>query len=100
VRLGTYHGVGNRWTLLPRLQPDNIGLVTIWNDGGASVQFWRSVFERRALATWPMVEARLAPTPVRQGNSIRDVDDATLAALPQAYRATAGSPAGGAAHAP
>ena len=47
VRLSTYHGIANRWTLLPRLRTEKAGLVTIWNDGGAYLQFWRSVFERR-----------------------------------------------------
>jgi hypothetical protein len=100
VRLGTYHGVGHRWTLLPRLQSDNVGLVTIWHDGGAYLQLWRSVFERRAPATLPLVEACIAPAAVRQGNTIRDVDDATLEALTQAYREAAGHRAGGPAHAP
>jgi hypothetical protein len=100
VRLSTYHGVGNRWTLLPRLQPDNVGLVTIWNDGGAYLQLWRSVFERRAPATLPAVEACIAPTAVRQGNTIRDVDDATLDALTLAYREAAGNRTGGAVQAP
>jgi hypothetical protein len=100
VRLSTYHGVGTRWTLLPRLQPDNAGLVTIWHDGGAYLQLWRSVFERRALATLPTVEACIAPTAVRQGNTIRDIDDATLEALTLAYREAAGHRVGRAAHAP
>jgi hypothetical protein len=100
VRLATYHGVGNRWTLLPRLQPDNVGLVTIWHDGGAYLQLWRSVFERRAPATLPAVEAPIAPTPVRQGNMIRDVDDATLEALMQAYREAAGHQTAGPADIP
>lgn len=100
VRLSTYHGVGTRWTLLPRRQPDNAGLVTSWHDGGAYLQLWRSVFERRAPATRPAVEACLAPRPVRQGNTIRDVDDATLEVLTLAYREAAGNGAAGAAHAP
>ena len=100
VRLATYHGVGNRWTLLPRLQPDTVGLVTIWHDGGAYLQLWRSVFERRAPATLPAVEAPIAPHTVRQGNTIRDVTDATLEALTLAYREAAGHRAGGAARAP
>jgi len=48
VHLSTYHGVAHRWTPLPRLRTEKAGLVTIWNEGCASPQFWRSVFERRA----------------------------------------------------
>jgi hypothetical protein len=95
ARLSTFHGTGNRWTLLPRLQPENVGLVTIWNDGGAYIQLWRSVFERRAASTLPTIEARIAPKTVRQGSTIRDIDDATLAALTLAYREAAGNSGGG-----
>ena len=61
-RLSTYQGVGaNRYTLLPRLQPDNAGLITVWNDHGiASMQFWRSVFERRAPGPSPRSPAATA----------------------------------------
>ena len=49
INLSTYEGVGaRRYTLLPRLVVGGAGLVTIWNDGSASLQFWRSVFEKRA----------------------------------------------------
>ena len=91
ARLSTFHGIGNRWTLLPRLQLENAGLVTIWHDGGAYIQLWRSVFERRAPYTLPLVEARIAPKTVRQGNSIRDIDDTTLEVLTLAYREAAGN---------
>jgi hypothetical protein len=97
VRLSTYHGVGNRWTLLPRLPLENAGLVTLWNDGGAYLQFWRSVFERRAPSTLPIVEAHIAPKTIRQGNTIHDIDDATLEVLTLAYREAAGNNAGGSA---
>jgi hypothetical protein len=65
-------------------------LVTLWHDGGAYVQPWRSVFERMAPASLPLVEARVAPHTVRQGGTVRDLDDAALEALTQAYRGAAG----------
>jgi hypothetical protein len=99
ARLSTFHGIGNRWTLLPRLQPENVGLVTIWNDGGAYIQLWRSVFERRAPSTLPIVEARIAPTTIRQGSTIRDIDDAMLEALTLAYHEATGNSAGGSSQA-
>ena len=83
--LQTYHGK-SRMILLPRLQPDNVGLVTLWNDGGPAVQFWRSVFERRAPNGLAEVESIIAPTAVGQGNSVREVEQELLDALTRAYR--------------
>jgi hypothetical protein len=49
VRLGTYRGKNGMTTLLPRLAGDDAGLVSIYCDNGSAyLQFWRSVFERRA----------------------------------------------------
>ena len=49
ARLLTYFGKRGEVTLLPRLQPDNAGLVTVWNFNGAGyLSVWRSVFERSA----------------------------------------------------
>lgn len=94
VHLSTYHGVAQRWTLLPRLPSEKAGLVTIWNEGGASLQFWRSVFERRAPESLPRVE-RVAPVRVGQGNSTREVSDELLGALTEAYREAASGKIGG-----
>ncbi len=88
VQLSTYHGIANRWTLLPRLRTEKAGLVTIWNEGGASLQFWRSVFERRAPASLPRVE-QVAPVRIGQGNTTREVSDELLEALADAYREAA-----------
>lgn len=68
--LSTYHGVDRRWTLLPRLLTEKAGLVTVWNEGGASLQVWRSVFERRAPESLPRVE-QIAPVRVGQGAPVR-----------------------------
>jgi hypothetical protein len=94
VHLSTYHGVAHRWTLLPRLRTEKAGLVTIWNEVGASVQFWRSVFERRAPESLPRVE-HVAPVRVGQGNSTREVSDELLEALTEAYREAASGKIGG-----
>jgi len=94
VHLSTYHGVAHRLTLLPRLRTENVGLVTIWNDGGAYLQFWRSVFERRAPETLSRVE-RIAPVQIGQGNTTREVSDALLEALTDAYREAAAGKIGG-----
>ncbi len=60
-------------TLLPRLAGDAAGLVSIdRGNGSACLQFWRSVFERRAPHFIPAAEAA-AKTEIRQGNTTRDV---------------------------
>lgn len=89
VRLGTYHGTANRLTLLPRLVTDGVGLVTIWNDNGAYLSLWRSVFERRAPIALSRVEQVLDPIPVGQGNTVREIDNDLLDALTTAHREAA-----------
>lgn len=85
VTLGTYEGKGaKRFTLLPRLKVEKRGLVTIWNDQGASLQFWRSVFERKAPDFIERIE-RLANTNVGQGNTVREFSEPLLEALTEAY---------------
>ena len=86
VELQTYVGKLERWILLPRLQPDNAGLVSLWNDGGASIQFWRLMFQKRAPEFIAPVEAK-AKVKLGQGNTIRAFDDELLALLTDAYRA-------------
>ena len=85
VTLATYEGIGaKRFTLLPRLVVEKRGLVTIWNDQGASLQFWRTVFERKAPGFIERIE-RLANTKVGQGNSVREFSEPLLEALTEAY---------------
>lgn len=86
VTLATFHGVSGRLTLLPRLHADNVGLVTIWNDNGAYISFWRSVFERRSPSSLLTLDQMLAPKRVGQGNTTRDITDELLHALTEAYR--------------
>ncbi len=89
VNLATYEGKGaKRFTLLPRLETENAGLVTIWNDGGASLQFWKSVFDKKAPDFIHRVEA-LASTRIGQGNTTRNINDELLDALTKAYEAAA-----------
>ena len=89
VRLGTYHGKRGILTLLPRLPIDNVGLVSIYNTNGTvSLQFWRSVFERRAPKSLSLIEQSLMP--IKHGNKISEVSDDLLNALTVAYREAAG----------
>lgn len=86
ARLWTYHGTTERWTLLPYLPGDTAGLVTLWNDQGAYVQFHRTVFERRARASLERVEQAAAPARVGRGTTTRTITEELLAALTAAYR--------------
>jgi hypothetical protein len=102
VKLGTYRGKSGMTTLLPRLAGDDAGLVSIYCDNGSAyLQFWRSVFERRAPGSIPVVEAA-AKTEIKQGNTTHDISEQLLEALTQAYQEAAAmtsliapSPAGG-----
>jgi hypothetical protein len=91
VKLATYSGSSGITTLLPRLAGDDAGLVSISCDvkTRAYMQFWRSVFERRAPYSIPAVQAVLG-TELKQGNSTRDFPEPLLDALNQAYREAAG----------
>ena len=85
VNLSTYEGVGaKRYTLLPRLVVDGVGLVTIWNDGGAYPSFYRSVFERKAPDFIKRVE-QLAGITLSKGNTTANISDKLLEALTDAY---------------
>lgn len=53
------------------------------------MQFWRSVFERRAPHSIPAVQGVLG-TELKQGNSARDFPEPLLDALNQAYQEAAG----------
>jgi hypothetical protein len=88
VRLFTYRG-SSTTTLLPYLLADDVGLVAIASGKGSGyMQFWRSVFERRAPRSIPAVEAALG-TELKQGNSTREFTEPLLEALTLAYRETA-----------
>jgi hypothetical protein len=89
VRLVTYRGKSGITTLLPRLAAENAGLVSIACDlKSAYMQFWRSVFERRAPTSIAAVEAALGAR-LKQGNATRAFSQPLLDALSQAYRQAA-----------
>ena len=91
MKLSTYEGKGaKRFTLLPRLVVENVGLVTIWNDRGAYIQFWRSVFKKKAPDFIDRIE-ELAGNRVGQGSTTRNTSEELLEALSAAYEQAAGS---------
>jgi hypothetical protein len=73
-------------TLLPRLPRDGVGLVSVYNANGAYVQFWRSVFERRAPQTLPNVQRIIAPRALGQGTWTPVITEELLDSLTDAYR--------------
>ena len=90
VSLSTYSGT-ERYTLLPRIMPDNAGLVTIWNDKQQPYSsVYRSVFERLAPNSIESVEHVIAPTKIGQGNTIRNITSQVLDAVTAAYKETGG----------
>lgn len=88
ARLSTRHGKG-RTLLLTHLPAEGVGLITIYNERGASINFHRTVFERRAPLSLPTIEATVAPARVGQGTSTTEVTDDLLDALTAAYREAA-----------
>ena len=88
VRLFTFSGT-ERYTLLPRVVPNNAGLVTIWNDHQRPyISFWRSVFERLAPNSIEPVESVIAPIKIGQGNTVSNITPQILGAVTAAYQET------------
>jgi hypothetical protein len=74
------------WSLVPKLKSHDAGLVTVFNFSGKPVlALYRSVFERRALASIEPIE-KILGFPLGQGNQISDnFSDELLDALTQAH---------------
>lgn len=84
--LATRTGTSGITCLKPILHSDAVTLVTINCDLKSSyMQFFRSVFERRAPEAIPAVEAVLGAK-ITQGNSTRVFPEGLLTALTDAYR--------------
>lgn len=90
LRIGTYKGA-KAYTILPRINPGEAGLVTVWNDHKKPyISLWRSVFERLAPNSIVRVEQAIAPLEIRQGNTVHDITERLLDALTAAYREAVG----------
>ena len=90
VRLFTYTGSAST-TLLPRVMPDNVGFVTIWNDKQQPyISVFRSVFERLAPNSIEPVERAIEPLKIGQGNTVRNITPEVLEGLTAAYREAGG----------
>lgn len=88
AQLWTTTGTTGRKMLKPIVPAEDVGLVTIWNENGASIGMWRSVFQRRAPGSIARVEA-LAGIELGVGRIARAITDELLEALTAAYREAA-----------
>ena len=85
ARLATSEGKGaRRFVLNPILRAEDVVLVSIWNESGVSLSFYRSVFARKAPDFIERVEA-LVGFPLGQGTSTWDISDDLLGILTEAY---------------
>ena len=86
VRLSSFAGV-SRYTLLPRIMPDNAGLITIWNEKQQPfIQVWRSVFKRHAPNSIELVEEVITPPKIGQGNTIQEITPQVIDVFTKAYK--------------
>ena len=72
----------SRWTLSPRVKGHDSGLAAVWNDNGAYLTVYRTVFERLAPTTLAALEHSVD---IRQGNSVKQPSSDILATLREAY---------------
>jgi hypothetical protein len=87
AEVSTYFGKRGEIVLLPRLLPERAVLVSLYcyADGRPAVQFWRSVFDRRAPRSIDAVAA-VARTDLGQGNNLPVVSAELMDALFIAYQ--------------
>jgi hypothetical protein len=76
----------SRWILNVRLMDEQRGLVSIYNEKGPYVTFYRSVFEQRAPHSVAAVEEAIAPRKLGSGNTTPVITDDLLDAIKEAYR--------------
>jgi hypothetical protein len=74
---------GTRWTLSPRVKGHDSGLAAVWNDNGAYLTVYRTVFERLAPAALTALDQM--GIDVGQGKVVKDPSGDVLAALRAGY---------------
>jgi hypothetical protein len=80
--LFTSHGQGRK-TLSARVRGDSVGLATVWNDNGAYLTLYFSVFKR--LAPKALAKLESLGVAVGQGNSLKAPSAEALDVLTEAY---------------
>jgi len=86
AKLYTSHGK-SRKTLVPRIVGQDAGFCTIWNDNGAYLSLWRTVFEREAPRSLVKIEQILG-APIGQGTTAKPLTDELLESVRAAYQET------------
>jgi hypothetical protein len=77
-----------RQILLVWLPGEKAGLTSVWNDNGAYISLWRSVFARHAWEQIGPIE-HLIGKPIGQGNTVPDPAQSLLELLTVAYERAA-----------
>jgi hypothetical protein len=83
--LRTVLGDAGRQVLKVWVRGEKAGLTSIWNDGGAYLQLWRTMFVRLAWDHIATVEQILGK-PIGQGNYADEASDELLGEVEAAYR--------------
>ncbi len=92
AELTTYHGK-TRSLLLVHIPGEEAGFVTVWNEHGAALQVWRTVFQRLAPDAIASIEKLLGDDRLGQGNNVKNITDELLAALANVYEKAASTAA-------
>jgi hypothetical protein len=92
AEIHTYFGKNDETVLLPYVPAEGVGLVSLYMraDGRPALQWWRSVFERRAPASMDAVAAA-GGAEIGKGNMATRIDRRLLDAVFDAYEEAAGS---------
>ncbi len=75
-----------RWILNVRLPDESVGLVSIYNEKGGYICFYRAAFERRAPNSISRIEGVIEPVKIGKGTCTNVITDELLAAIAEAYR--------------
>jgi hypothetical protein len=84
ARLFSTQGTSGLTTLIPQLRAQGAGLITIANQNGPVLWFWRSVFEKLVPSLIPEIEATIG-TNLGQGTAVRKIGGDLLALITSAY---------------
>ncbi|MDQ3443515.1 MAG: hypothetical protein M3490_07900 [Chloroflexota bacterium] len=75
-----------RWILNVRLPDEPVGLVSIYNEKGGSICFYRAAFQRRAPLSISRIEDVIKPVALGKGTCTNVITDRLLAVISDAYR--------------
>ena len=85
AKASTTTGKG-RWVLNMRLPDEAVGLISIYNEKGGYICFYRAAFERRAPNSIVRIEDVIKPVVIGKGTCTHAMTDELLTAIAEAYR--------------